>query len=393
MTTPKTAATGPETAALPKALPPGSTIGIMGSGQLGRMTALAAARLGYRCHIYSPDSESPAERIATATTIAAYDDAAALDAFAGAVDVVTFEFENVPAASIERLAQNVPVRPGGRCLAITQHRVDEKDFVRAEGIATAPYRRVSSAAELAKALTEITPPAILKTTRLGYDGKGQVRIDAPEDAARAWAEMAGSEAILEGFVPFVREVSVVVARGLDGRMATFDAVENRHVHHILDLTLVPAAIADATAREAKRIAERLATALDLVGILAVEMFETADGKLLVNELAPRPHNSGHWTIDGCVTSQFEQHARAVCGLPLGSPERHSDAVMKNLIGDEARRWPELLADPTAKLHLYDKTEIRAGRKMGHVTWIRPIGTPVDAFGLPAFAAAGRDQDA
>ncbi len=365
-------------------LPPGSTIGIMGSGQLGRMTAMAAARLGYRCHVYSPDADSPAEKVCAAATVAPYDDLDQLERFARAVNVVTFEFENVPAASIEVLARHVAVHPAGTCLAITQHRVLEKDFVRAQGIETAPYRMVSDETSLRAALAAIPAPGILKTTRLGYDGKGQVRIEAAPDAERAWQSLGGGEAILEGFVDFARELSVVVARGVDGKMAAFDPVENSHVHHILDTTQAPAAMDGGQAKAAIAIAERLAAALDLVGILAVELFETRDGRLLVNELAPRPHNSGHWTIDACLTSQFEQHARAVCGLPLGSPARHSDAVMKNLIGEDALRWPEILKDPDAKLHLYDKTAVRAGRKMGHVTWIRPKGAPLPAGLLKSF---------
>lgn len=366
-------------------LPPGSTIGIFGSGQLGRMTALAAARLGYRCHVYSPDLDSPAEKVCATATVAAYDDRDALAAFARTVDVVTFEFENVPAPSIELLADRLPVRPSGRCLAVTQHRVLEKDFVRANGIATAPYRLVSGPGDLAAGLREIPAPAILKTTRLGYDGKGQVRIEPGDAPEAAWKAIGGGEAILEGFVDFARELSVIVARGPGGEIAAFDPVRNTHVHHILDTTVAPAVMTAEQRHQAIGIAETLAASMDLVGLLAVELFETATGQLLVNELAPRPHNSGHWTIDACVTSQFEQHVRAVCGLPLGSTSRHSDAVMKNLIGEDARRWPEILSDPTAKLHLYDKADVRTGRKMGHVTWIRPLGTPVAAFGLPAFA--------
>lgn len=356
------------------ALPPGSTIGIVGGGQLGRMTAIAAARLGYRCHIYTPENDSPASQVADRTTVAAYDDALALAVFADAVQVVTFEFENVPSESVRLLAERVPVRPSWNVLRIAQDRLDEKRFFNDLGIATAPWREITGPSGLAEAVADLGRPCILKTTRLGYDGKGQVKITAETDLDDAWRRMGASVGVLEGFVDFAMEISVIVARGLDGAWACFDPVENRHVRHILDTTIAPAPIPARLAEAAVTIAHRAAEALDLVGLLAVEMFVTREGGLLVNEMAPRPHNSGHWTIDACVTDQFEQFVRAVCGLPLGSPERHSDAEMKNLIGGDVDDWHRILLDPAVKLHLYGKTEARPGRKMGHVTRIRPKGS-------------------
>lgn len=354
-----------------QSLPPGATIGILGGGQLGRMSALAAARLGYRTHIYAPEAESPAAEVAARWTRAAYDDLAALAAFAADVDVVTFEFENVPVPAAELLAGLKPTRPHPRILHITQERLREKRFLREIGIATAPFAEIGDVADLPRGLAEIGSPAVLKSASFGYDGKGQVRIEAETSLAEAWRRMGGSYAILEGFVDFALEISVVLARGLDGGIAAFVPVENRHKNHILDVTLAPAKIEPELAAAALDSARRIAEALDFVGILAVEMFVTRDRRLLVNELAPRPHNSGHWTIDACLTSQFEQHIRAVCGLPLGSPERHADAVMTNLIGREVETWPQLLADPEIKLHLYGKSEARPGRKMGHYTRLLP----------------------
>jgi 5-(carboxyamino)imidazole ribonucleotide synthase len=351
-------------------IPPGGVIGILGGGQLGRMTAMAAARLGYACHIYAPEAESPAADVAAAWTRAGWDDHAALDRFAAGVGAVTLEFENVPTAAVERLAQRVPCRPGARVLAITQDRLAEKDFVRAQGIGTTDYRAVASAADLAAARRELGGRAILKTTRLGYDGKGQLAVAADASSEAVWAAFGGGAAILEAFVPFRLELSVITARSPDGSIRSFVPVENRHRHHILDQTLAPAAIEPGLAREAVAMAERLAVAMDLEGLLAVEMFLDEAGRLLVNELAPRPHNSGHWTIDACATSQFEQLVRAVCGLPLGDPTAFSAAIMTNLLGDDAGRWPEILAEPGARLHLYGKREARSGRKMGHVTRLR-----------------------
>ncbi len=346
---------------------PGGVIGIVGGGQLGRMAALAAAALGYRCHVLCPDDGSPAAEVACEATVAAYDDAAALDAFAAAVDVVTFEFENLPVEAFARMAARAPVRPHWRCLDVTQHRAREKDFVAGLGYPTAPWRGVGSAAELEAALAATGRPAILKTARMGYDGKGQVRIAPGDDPGEAWAGMAGRDAVLEGVVDFALEVSAIVARDIAGGLKAFDIVANTHRDGILVETRAPAPVAEGIAARARAMAGRMAEALDLVGLLAVEMFLTRDGELLVNELAARPHNSGHWTIDACRTSQFEQFIRAVAGLPLGDPSRHSDAVMTNLIGGDAGRWREALADDGAKLHLYGKREARCGRKMGHVT--------------------------
>lgn len=344
---------------------PGSTIGILGGGQLGRMIALAAARLGYRCHIFTPETDSPAAQVSAACTVAAYDDRAALTAFAQAVDVVTLEFENVPVETLEFLAQTVPVRPGARALAVAQDRVTEKTFFNTF-TETAPWRAVDSEADLVAAVAALGTPAILKTTRLGYDGKGQARIDAGTDLAEAWASIGRAPAILEGFVTFEREISVIVARAPDGTEEAYCPVQNEHRHHILDTTTAPAPIPDAVAEVAMDIARRAAADLDLVGLLAVEMFVTADGRVLVNEMAPRPHNSGHWTMDACYTDQFEQLVRAVCGLPLGSPQHRCGAVMRNLLGDDAHDWQAILSNSKARLHLYGKAEARPGRKMGHV---------------------------
>lgn len=349
-------------------LPPGSTIGMLGDGQLGRMTALAAARLGYKTHVYAPGSEgSPCAQVSAAVTSAGWDDLDALEAFARSVDVVTLEWENVPVAVVEHLGRFTPVHPGGKVLSVAQDRVEEKSFVNALGIGTAPWRAARSADEVAAAVAEIGPRCILKSTRLGYDGKGQARIEPGTDPADAWAAIRSDAGIVEGFVSFTCEVSVIVARGLDGTIAAYPAVENRHKDGILDKTIAPARVPAETAAEAGRVARRIAEALDLVGVLAVEMFVTPDGGVLVNEMAPRPHNSGHWTMDACHSCQFEQLVRAVCGLPLGSVERVADAEMENLIGADVDRWPDLMAEPGARLHLYGKADSRPGRKMGHVT--------------------------
>lgn len=359
----------------PAVLAPGATIGILGGGQLGRMTATAAARLGYRCHIFCQSPDEPAAQVAHQTTVAAFDDTDALDRFAAAIDVATLEFENIPLGSVEYLEARVAVRPGSKALAVAQDRVKEKDFVTAAGIATAPYRAVANSDELAGAVADLGTPAVLKTTRLGYDGKGQVRIDADTNLDDAWAQSGAGPstggAILEGFVDFEREISVIAARGNDGATASYVPVENRHANHILDQTIVPAPVSGDVAAAATDIAHRLAASLELAGLLAVEMFVARDGSVLVNEIAPRPHNSGHWTIDACAVSQFELLVRAVCGLPLGSTERNADATMKNLIGGDVDDWQAYLADPAARLHLYGKAETRPGRKMGHVTWLAP----------------------
>jgi len=355
-------------------IPPGGRIGVLGGGQLGRMTALAAARLGYRVRVFTPEPDAPAAHVSEAPVVAGFDDADALDAFAASVDAVTLEWENVPVAAVERLARRVPVRPGADVLAVTQDRVAEKSFAGRLGIATAPWRAVSSAAELADAAAALGGACIVKTRRLGYDGRGQARLAGPGDAAAAWAAIgAPGGAIAEGVVDFRGEVSVVLARGLDGAVAAYPAVENRHEGGILRSTRAPADLPPAVAATARDAAVRLAEALDVVGVLAVEFFVGREGAVLMNEMAPRPHNSGHWTIDACPASQFEQLVRAVCGLPLGDPTPFAPAVMENLLGDEAARWPGILAEPGARLHLYGKAEARPGRKMGHVTRLSSPG--------------------
>jgi 5-(carboxyamino)imidazole ribonucleotide synthase len=352
-------------------LPPGRTIGILGGGQLGRMTAIAAARLGYRTHVFASEADSPAAQVAGAATVASFDDVVALARFAAAVDVATCEFENVPAAAARAVTAACPVLPRPDIVETAQDRLREKRFLRSIGIATTDFREVGGAKALASAAAELGFPAVLKTVRLGYDGKGQVMLDAGIESSEAWRRMGAPLGILEAFVDFRCELSVIVARGSDGVVASYPPVENRHRNHILATTHAPARIAPATAAAASVMARRIAERLDLIGLLAVEMFLTKTGELLVNELAPRPHNSGHWTIDACMTSQFEQLVRAICGLPLGSTERHADAVMTNLIGDEVDGWREVLDDPGAKLHLYGKREVRPGRKMGHVTRLLP----------------------
>jgi len=350
---------------------PGSTIGILGGGQLGRMTALAAAQLGYRCHVYCPEPHSPAFDVAAGHTQAPYEDESALAGFVTAVDLITFEFENVPSRSAEMLSALKPLRPAPHVLAIAQDRLKEKDFLASIGVPTTRYQEIARAESLERAVRDIGRPAILKSTRYGYDGKGQVRIDADTNLEAAWRAMGGGIGILEAFVDFALEASVIVARGVEGQMASYVPVENQHRNHILDTTIAPARISAPVAMRAEAIARHIAEELKLVGVLAVEMFVTPRGDVLVNELAPRPHNSGHWTLDGCITSQFEQFVRAIAGLPLGSPNAHSDAVMKNLLGEEVERWAEILAEPGAKLHLYGKREARPGRKMGHVTRLSP----------------------
>ena len=350
-------------------LTPGSTIGILGGGQLGRMIALSAAQLGLKTFILCPDKDSPAFQVSDGHICAAYDDAEALDRFAAQVDVVTYEFENVPLATAERLAARVPLRPGAKALAITQDRLLEKAFVRDLGIGTAPFAAVDDFEGLEAAVATIGLPAVLKTRRFGYDGKGQVTIRPGDDLLAAWHAIGRQPAILEGFIAFQREVSVVGARRDDDAFAAYDVTENEHRDHILHLSKVPATLQPEAAREAKSIACRIASALDYVGVMAVELFVgSAAGRdtVIVNEIAPRVHNSGHWTMDGAVTSQFEQHVRAIAGWPLGDPRRLGRAEMTNLIGEDATQWLPLLAEPGAHLHLYGKDEARAGRKMGHV---------------------------
>lgn len=355
---------------IPAPLPPGSVIGILGGGQLGRMLAIAAARLGFRCHVYDPAADAPASQVAAASTVAAYDDLAALDAFAAAIDVVTLEFENIPVATLRHLAQQVPTRPGADALAVAQDRVDEKSFLNRAGIATAPWRPVHDLPSLVAALEDIGAPSILKTRRFGYDGKGQVRIAAVDGAAAAWEEIGSQPAILEGFVPFSAEVSVIAARGLGGETVAFDPGRNEHRDGILHKTTVPAGLPKRLEQDAVLTAGRILAALDYVGAMGVEMFVT-DGALLVNEIAPRVHNSGHWTIEACAIDQFQQHIRAVAGWPLGDGTRHGNAEMVNLIGGDAADWQRLSTDAVG-LHLYGKGEIRPGRKMGHLTRVSPL---------------------
>jgi 5-(carboxyamino)imidazole ribonucleotide synthase len=368
-------------------LPPNATIGLVGGGQLGRMSALAAARLGYRCHILTRDTDSPAAQVSHAVTISDYSDPVSLRAFADAVDVISFEFENVSAEGLDLLASICPVRPAPSVLRISQDRVDEKTFLNGAGVATAPWVRVNSRRALDEAVQRLGLPAVLKTTRLGYDGKGQAMLRTQQDLDAAWERLTPKPLVLEGFIDFAREISVIVARSADGYVSSFDTVENRHRDHILDLTLAPARISEATDQEAQAIGRRVAEALDLTGLLAVEMFVDRAGKVLVNEIAPRPHNSGHWTIDACPASQFELHIRAIAGLPLPPAIRHSDAVMKNLIGpDGMALWPEALAEPGLIPHLYGKAEALPGRKMGHVTKLFPRGALPGDFGVAAALA-------
>jgi 5-(carboxyamino)imidazole ribonucleotide synthase len=353
-------------------------IGIIGGGQLGRMSAAAAVRLGYKTHIFVPEEDSPASQVAAFTTVADYTDHAALARFAAAVDVVTFEFENVPADGLDLLAGLKPVRPGPAVLRISQDRLLEKQFLNEAGVPTAPWTAVNGAADLAGCAF----PGVLKTTRLGYDGKGQAMCADLTAAQAAFGKLAPKPLVLEGFVDFAAEISVLVARGADGAMSVFDPVENRHKHHILDITLAPAPLPLDLLAEAGEIARLVAEKLELAGLLAVEMFVTAKGDLLVNEIAPRPHNSGHWTIDACPASQFEMHIRAVAGLPLPPAVRHSDAVMKNLVGPEdIALWPAILATPGLIAHHYGKAQARPGRKMGHFTRLFPKGGLPGAFGV------------
>src|ERR1700689_146107 len=351
----------------PPALDPGATIGILGGGQLGRMLAQAAARLGFKCPVFAPNPESPGFDVVHRVPWADYADTQALDRFASDVDLVTYEFENVPAETAAFLAARVPVRPDPKVLAITQDRLAEKNFVSGLGIATAAFAAVDGPADLTTALKEIGLPAVLKTRRLGYDGKGQATIREPNSAAAAWRAVGAQPSILETFVPFACEVSVVAARTPDGAVECFDVTENEHQNHILKISRVPARVSAAAAGAARGIAENIAREFDYVGVLAVEMFVLGDGSVLVNEIAPRVHNSGHWTLDGASVSQFEQHIRAVAGWPLGKPVRHGRVEMINLIGDEVKDFRKWLQVPGAAVHLYGKSAIRPGRKMGHVT--------------------------
>lgn len=349
-------------------LSPGATIGILGGGQLGRMLSVAAARLGLRTHIFEPSANPPAADVAHQVTTASYEDTEALRAFAAAVDVITYEFENIPTSALDLLETLRPIRPGRRALAISQDRIAEKDFLTRLGLAVAPYAAVRDAASLEAAIATIGCPGILKTTRLGYDGKGQARIMAPDEAVPALAMMNGAEAVLEGFINFTHEVSVIAARGLDGAISAYDPGENVHRSGILHSTTIPAKLSPSQRTDAVLLAARILNALEYVGVMGVELFVTPGG-LIVNEIAPRVHNSGHWTQNGCAVDQFEQHIRAVAGLPLGDGTRFADVTMENLIGDDIIRIPALLAEKNAALHLYGKPEARPGRKMGHVNRI------------------------
>lgn len=355
---------------LAAALPPGSTIGILGGGQLGRMLSLAAARLGLKCHVYAPEADSCAFQVADQFTVAGYKDEKALRDFAGKVDVVTYEFENVPAEAARVLEPLCPLAPGARALATAQDRVTEKQFVAGLGIPVAPFEAVESELSLHDALRRIGVPSILKTRRFGYDGKGQTRIASSEAPEVAWADIGRSPAILEGHVAFGCEVSVIAARGWSGEMAFYDVPLNRHEGGILRSSSVPSGLSPAQEAEAKAIAGKIIAALDYVGVIGIEMFVTKEA-ILVNEMAPRVHNSGHWTMDACAISQFEQHIRAVAGWPLGDPSRHSDVTMRNLLGHEADEWAQIAGQASTALHLYGKGEARRGRKMGHLNILGP----------------------
>jgi 5-(carboxyamino)imidazole ribonucleotide synthase len=350
---------------------PGSTIGVLGSGQLGRMFAIAARRMGYRVHTFSPETDTPTGQVADIEVQAPYEDLDAVHDFTRHVDVVTFEFENIPVTTVDAVAARIAVRPSGAVLHITQHRLREKTFLSRGGFPVTPFRPVRSMVDLRAGVRDLGLPAVLKTAGFGYDGKGQTKITSLSEGEVALQALEGQEAILEAFVDFEREVSVIVARGVDGSFVHYGVIENAHSRHILDVSIAPATVPPKITQEAVEIARSILEALDVVGLLCVEFFLTRDGKLLVNELAPRPHNSGHLTFDACVTSQFEQQLRAVCGLPLGSTEQYRPAAMANLLGDFWQHgepdWPAACAFPDVKLHLYGKLIPRPGRKMGHLT--------------------------
>lgn len=350
---------------------PGATIGVLGSGQLGRMFAIAARRMGYRVHTLSPDYDTPTGQVADVEVSAAYDDLAAVRKFAEGVSVVTFEFENVPSATVQTAAEAAPVRPSGSVLHTTQHRLREKTFLQSHGFPVVPFAAIRSLSDLQSALEKLGTPAVLKTAGWGYDGKGQQKIDSLQQAAEVWQRYENQESILEAFVDFQQEVSVVAARGIDGTFAHYGVIGNDHSRHILDVSVAPACVSPCVAEEAVIIARGILEQLDVVGVLCVEFFVTRDERLLVNELAPRPHNSGHLTFDACVTSQFEQQLRAICGLPLGATELLRPAAMANLLGDLWQDgepdWARACQLPDVKLHLYGKLAPRPGRKMGHLT--------------------------
>ena len=350
-------------------LQPGAVIGILGGGQLGRMLSMAAARLGFVTHIFEPGANPPAGQVAHRVTTAPYEDAEALAAFAQSVDVITYEFENIPTEALDVLESHRPIRPGREALRVSQDRLTEKTFLQGLGLNTAPFADVTDLDSLQAAIERIGTPAILKTRRFGYDGKGQARLKSPEDARAALADMQGAPAILEGFVTFSHEVSIIAARGLDGQVACFDPGENVHRDGILHTTTVPARLSPALRTDAVLLAANILNALDYVGVMGVELFVTPQG-LIVNEIAPRVHNSGHWTQNGCAVDQFEQHIRAVAGWPLGDGQRHADVVMENLIGNDMDRVPELAQQRDVALHLYGKAEVKPGRKMGHFNRIK-----------------------
>ena len=356
---------------MPQLIPPGSTLGVLGSGQLGRMFAIAARRLGYRVHVLSPDDDTPTGQVADLEIRANYDDLDAIAAFARGVSVVTFEFENVPAATTGAAEKFAPVRPGGNVLHTSQNRLREKTFLKNAGIPVTPFIPVRSFDDLVAALKQFGFPAVLKTADWGYDGKGQVRIESAEQASTIWPQFAGREAILEKFIGFVSEVSVVGVRGLDGTFVSYGPIRNSHANHILDVSVMPAGVSEKVEERAIEITREIFGRLEVVGVLCVEFFLDHNDELLVNELAPRPHNSGHLTIDGCTTCQFEQQVRSVCGLPLGSPRQHRPTAMANLLGDiwtgGTPSWQRALNLADVKLHLYGKSEPRPGRKMGHLT--------------------------
>lgn len=354
-------------------LPPGATLGVLGGGQLGRMISQAAARLGFDVVVLDPEENSPAGRVSRGQIVAAYDNPTALDVMGKACDVVTFEFENVPAASVARLAAaGAAVAPGPRALAVAQDRVEEKTFLNAVGAPTVAFEAVDSLEGLRDALDRIGAPALLKTRREGYDGKGQAWVKSASGAARAWAAIDERPAVLEARAPFVRELSVIAARGWDGSLAVYPLGENRHAGGVLRTTVAPAEVDARTERRAKRIARAILEGLDYVGVIGVELFDLGGGKLLVNEIAPRVHNTGHWTQDGCACDQFEQHVRAIAGWPLGPVKAHARVEMTNLLGDEVERWRDLAGKGDARLHLYGKAEARPGRKMGHVNRVKPL---------------------
>lgn len=374
----------------PGPLLPGATIGVMGGGQLGRMFAIAARRMGYRVHTFSPEKNGPAAQFSDVATTAQYDDEAAVTEFARAIDVLTFEFENIPAQTIAWASRDQIVRPRGEILLIAQNRLREKEFLAQAGFPVAAFRRVASAADLTEAVAAIGRPSILKSAAFGYDGKGQERIEAEADLGQIWSARENAECVLEQVIDFEKEVSVIVARGADGATAVFPVCENIHRHQILDLTLAPARIPDDVAERARELAGAVAKSLDLVGLLAVEMFLRGNDELIINELAPRPHNSGHWTIEGCGTSQFEQHLRAVCGLPLGKTDVLWPSAMVNLLGEVWNKgepdWAGALAEANVHLHLYGKREPRLRRKMGHLT---ALGQTVAAAAASAERARER----